>query len=111
MAMPKILRAVSKGLGLGPVVLRYYHTPLGRLRQSIAEGGPLEQRRTEQARREMIAAAKVLPPLTARHGQDTVEIAFLSGERFCGKPCSVSSRCRRIVRRGSMPVVRRRDLQ
>jgi hypothetical protein len=82
MAMPKILRSVSKGLGLGPVVLRYYHTPLGRLRQSIAEGGPLEQHRTEQARREMIAAAKVLPPLTARHGQDTVEIAFLSGQHF-----------------------------
>lgn len=76
------LRNASRALGLGPAVLRYYHEPLGRLRQSIAEGGPWEQRRTEQARREMIAAAQALPPLTAHEGQDTVEIAFLSGERF-----------------------------
>jgi hypothetical protein len=82
MALPKILRGVSRGLGLGPAVLRYYHTPIAKLRQSIAEGGPWEQRRTERARHEMIAAAQVLPPLTARDGQDTVEIAFLSGERF-----------------------------
>ena len=46
----------------------------------------MEQRRTEQARREMIAAAKVLPPLTAPQGQDTVEIAFLSGEHFWWNP-------------------------
>ena len=82
MALPKILRGVSRALGLGPVVLRYYHTPIARLRQSIAEGGPSEQRRTEQARREMIDAAKVLPPLTAPRGQEAVEIAFLSGEHF-----------------------------
>jgi hypothetical protein len=82
MALPKILHGVSRVLGLGPAVLRYYHTPIARLRQSIAEGGPAEQRRTEQARREMIAAAEVLPALTAPHGQEAVEIAFLSGERF-----------------------------
>lgn len=82
MALPKILRGVSRALGLGPAVLRYYHTPIARLRQSIAEGGPSEQRRTEQARLEMIAEAKVLPALTAPHGQEAVEIAFLSGERF-----------------------------
>jgi hypothetical protein len=82
MPLPKILRDVSRGLGLGPVVLRYYHTPVALLRQSIAEGGPWEQRRTEQARLEMIAAARTLPPLAARESQNTVEIAFLSGERF-----------------------------
>lgn len=82
MALPKILRDVSKSLNLGPAVLRYYHTPIGRLRQSIAEGGPWEQRRTEAARREMIAAAEMLPPLAARDGRDAIEIAFLSGERF-----------------------------
>ena len=82
MALPKILRGVSRALGLGPAVLRYYHTPIARLRQSIAEGGPSEQRRTELARREMIDAAKVLPTLTAPRGQEAVEIAFLSGENF-----------------------------
>jgi hypothetical protein len=82
MALPKVLRGVSKSLGLGPALLRYYHTPIGRLRQSIAEGGPWQQRRTEQARREMIAAAEVLPPLTAPDGQEAVEIAFLSGKGF-----------------------------
>jgi hypothetical protein len=78
----KILRGVSKSLNLGPALLRYYHTPIGRLRQSIAEGGPWEQRRTEQGQLEMIAAAQALSPLAAREEQDTVEIAFLSGERF-----------------------------
>lgn len=82
MALNRILHRVSKVLGLGPAVLRYYHQPLARLRQSIEEGGPLEQRRTEQARREMIAAARALPPLSARDGGGSFEIAFLSGQRF-----------------------------
>jgi hypothetical protein len=82
MTSSRILHRVSKALGLGPAALRYYHQPLARLRQSLAEGGPLEQRRTEQARREMIAAAQSLPPLAAREGDGSFEIAFLSGQRF-----------------------------
>lgn len=82
MASTDILRSVSKALGLGSVALRFYHQPLANLRQSIAEGGPLEQRRTEQARHEMIAAARVLPPLIAPEGGVSLEIAFLSGDRF-----------------------------
>ncbi|MCW5733943.1 MAG: hypothetical protein KIS73_07455 [Enhydrobacter sp.] len=64
------------------MALRAYHRPLARLRQSIAEGGPFEQRRTEQARREMVAAARVLQPLIAPEGHASLEVAFLSGERF-----------------------------
>jgi len=82
MASTDILRSVSKALGLGSVALRLYHQPVARLRQSIAEGGPLEQRRTGQARLEMIAAARVLPPVVAPEGQDSLEVAFLSGDRF-----------------------------
>ena len=82
MAPPPILSSVSKVLALGPAALRYYHRPLARLRQSIAEGGPWEQRRTEQGRKEMIAAARTLLPLIAPGSRDSVEVAFLSGERF-----------------------------
>ena len=105
MALPGRLRRFSRAFGLGPAVLRYYHEPLGRLRQSIAEGGPWEQRRTEQARLEMIAAAQALSPLAAREGRDTVEIAFLSGERFWWQTlfCVVSLQTHSRVR--IMPVV------
>lgn len=82
MAPTRILRSVSRALGLGSLALRAYHQPLARLRQSIAEGGPLEQRRTEQGRREMIAAARVLPPLIAPEGPASLQVAFLSGDRF-----------------------------
>jgi hypothetical protein len=82
MSSIQILRRVSAALHLGPVALRCYHQPLALLRQSIAEGGPFEQRRTELARREMIAAAHTLPPLIAPEGHGSVEVAFLSGARF-----------------------------
>lgn len=82
MASTDILRSVSRALGLGSLALRLYHQPLARLRQSFAEGGPLEQRRTEQARLEMIAAARMLPPLAVPEGQDSLAVAFLSGARF-----------------------------
>jgi len=82
MASPRILRGVSRTLGLGSLALRFYHQPLARIRQTIAEGGPLEQRRTEQARREMIAAARVLPPVGASAGEASLDVAFLSGDRF-----------------------------
>lgn len=82
MALTQILHSVSKSLGLGPAVLRWYHQPLARLRRSLADGGPVEQRRTEQGRREMIAAAHALPVLAAPESQDSLEVAFLSGENF-----------------------------
>lgn len=82
MAPALMLRRVVRALGLGAAALRIYHQPLARLRRSIAEGGPLEQRRTERARREMIAAAHVLPPLSPPAGHGSLEVAFLSGDRF-----------------------------
>jgi hypothetical protein len=82
MASPQILRKVSRALGLGSAALRFYHQPLASLRKSIAEGGPFEQRRTEQARREMIAAAHALPPLIAPERRGSVEVTFLSGKHF-----------------------------
>jgi hypothetical protein len=80
--MSPSVRNISKQLGLGPAALRYYHQPLARFSRLIAEGGPREQRRTETGRLEMIAAARDLSPVVAPDGGPTLEVAFLSGERF-----------------------------
>lgn len=76
------LRNIAKAMHLGPLALRVYHRPLARIAQSIAEGGPLEQRRTERARREMVVAAESLSPLIAPDGEASVEVSFLSGKNF-----------------------------
>jgi len=65
----------------GQFLLRFYHTPLGRLRDCIREGGPLEQRRTERGRREMELAARALP-VPAEAGGAPVELHLLTGKRF-----------------------------
>jgi hypothetical protein len=65
----------------GQFLLRYYHTPLGRMRDSLRNGGPWEERRTEQGRAEMERAAHTLPPLAASAGSP-VELHLLTGRRF-----------------------------
>ncbi len=48
---------------LGRFVYLAYHRPMGCLKRSIREGGPIEQWKTEKGRREMEAAAWRLPSI------------------------------------------------
>jgi hypothetical protein len=72
-------RRLARSLGLGRAALALYHRPVGLARKSVAEGGPLEQWRTEQGRRAMVQAAAILPPITAPPSDRGARVAFLSG--------------------------------
>jgi hypothetical protein len=69
-------------LGAGAAARKYYHEPIGQFRQMVREGGPLEQRRTEQGRLEMVRAASDLPPLQSPVSETEYRVSFLSGDRF-----------------------------
>jgi len=66
----------------GQFLLKFYHTPVGRIRDSLRNGGPLVVRETERQRRAMEAAAATLPPLPARPGAPRVSLHLLTGRRF-----------------------------
>jgi hypothetical protein len=68
-------------LGLGRLALQLWHRPVGRLRDSLRAGGPLQQRRTDLGRAEMEQAAHALPLPSAANGQP-VELHLLTGARF-----------------------------
>jgi hypothetical protein len=77
------LKQTAQRLGLGRLALALWHQPVGRLRNCLREGGPLQQRRTERGRREMELAATRLPALTpadATHAP--LELHLLTGRRF-----------------------------
>jgi hypothetical protein len=65
----------------GQFLLRFYHTPLGRIRDSLQHGGPWEERRTERGRQAMELAAGALPVPAAGTGP-AVELHLLTGRRF-----------------------------
>jgi hypothetical protein len=46
---------------LGRFVYLVWHRPIGAVKRSIREGGPIEQWKTERGRKEMEAAAFALP--------------------------------------------------
>lgn len=75
-------RHAVRDLGLGRLAYRALFAPLGAVRQSIALGGPLEQRRMERGHTEMMAAAATLPALREPPAGPDAEVAFLSGNRF-----------------------------
>jgi len=66
----------------GQFLLKFYHTPLSRLRDSLRHGGPWVERETERQRREMEAAAAALTPWPVRPGAPRVELHLLTGQRF-----------------------------
>jgi hypothetical protein len=66
---------------LGRLALHLYHTPVSRVRDSLRQGGPIQQRRTERGRQEMEAAAHTLPLLPAAPGAP-LEVHLLTGSRF-----------------------------
>lgn len=76
------LKQTAQSLGLGALALAVWHRPLGRLRDSWRNGGPLVERETERQRLEMVAAARTLPPLPSRPGAQPVTLHLLTGRRF-----------------------------
>lgn len=77
------LRNRLRCLGAGRLVYLLLHRPLGAVRASLREGGPLEQWRTERGRRAMEAAAYGLAPIPAGDaGKPPLELHFLTGRRF-----------------------------
>lgn len=82
MMLQNHLSRVGRNLGLGRMLLLYYHRPRGLLKLSIAEGGPFEQRRTEKGRLEMVEAAKTLPTLHVAESGAKLEIHFLTGKKY-----------------------------
>lgn len=65
----------------GQFLLRYFHTPVNRLRDSLRNGGPWQERRTERGQREMEEAARTLAELPAGSGAP-VEVHLLTGRHF-----------------------------
>jgi len=80
MTTPPRKRAARRALGR--LALKAYHWPLGSIRRMIAEGGPIQQYRTEQGRRAMIEAARRLPPIMPPKADLGASVAFLSGAGY-----------------------------
>lgn len=73
---------LSRRLGLGKLALSLYHRPIGRIRDSLRNGGPLVERETERQRREMEAAAETFGPLPTFAGAPDVTLHLMTGRRF-----------------------------
>lgn len=67
---------------LGKLAYRFWFQPLGLMKRSIREGGPLEQRRNRLGHIEMMHAAQLMSPLSAAPKGPDAEVHFLSGPRF-----------------------------
>lgn len=76
------IKAVARSLGLGQLKLYGYHRPIDLIRQSIAEGGPIEQMKTERGRLRMVEAARTLPALTELPDLHGAKVNYLSGAKF-----------------------------
>lgn len=72
---------MAKPFSPGALALRWYYTPLARIRQCLREGGPLGQRRTAAGRSAMEAAAHTLATLSATSGA-RLELHLLTGKDF-----------------------------
>jgi hypothetical protein len=75
-------KSVASRYGLGRLAYRLWYRPIGELRQSIREGGPLQQARDKAGHKAMRAAASELPTLVEPPPGPRAEIAFLSGPRY-----------------------------
>lgn len=69
-------------LGLGSLLLRFYHQPLGRFREVLRQGGPLAVREIERQRCEMETAAAFLSPLPVPAIDTPLCLHLLTGRRF-----------------------------
>lgn len=75
-------RSTFRRLGLGRLALALWHQPVGRMRNSLRNGGPLAERETERQRREMEAAALQLPALPTPPADSPLQVHLLTGRRF-----------------------------
>lgn len=66
----------------GKLLLYLYHQPVGCIRRSVANGGPVAEWNTERQRREMEEAAKHLPELPEFPGTQPVTLHLMTGRRF-----------------------------
>lgn len=66
----------------GQLLLKFYHAPVGRIRDSLRNGGPWAEKETERQRREMEAAAATLPSLPELPGTAPVTLHLMTGRRF-----------------------------
>lgn len=67
---------------LGPLVLKLWHQPLARIRDSMRNGGPFVERETERQRLCMVEAARALPALPQPSNVPQVALHLLTGRRF-----------------------------
>lgn len=74
--------SLAHRLRLGPLWLKLYHRPVGRLGAMLRQGGPWAMRETERQRRAMEAAATTLPPLPAPADGTPLVFHLLTGRRF-----------------------------
>lgn len=88
----------------GQFLLRFYHTPVNRIRDSLSNGGPWQERRTERGRIEMEAAALTLPVPTGAPGRP-VELHLLTGRRFWYQTVFCLSSFARHANRPLAPVI------
>jgi hypothetical protein len=75
-------RDTLKSLGLGRAAYRLWHQPVGAVRQSIAEGGPLHQWLNARGRHAMVRAAATLPTARTAPAAALPELHFLTGKKF-----------------------------
>lgn len=76
------LRSLAQQLGLGKLALKLWHQPVGRVRDSLRNGGPFVERETERQRLLMVEAAKTLPALPQPAGAPRVALHLLTGRKY-----------------------------
>lgn len=76
------LKDTFRRLGLGRLGVALWHQPVGRMRDSLRNGGPFIERETERQRRLMVEAAKALPALPRPTGAPLVPLHLLTGQRY-----------------------------
>ena len=69
----------------GQFLLRFYHTPLNRLRDSLRNGGPWIERETERHRLQMIEASRNLPSLPQPSGVPRLTVHEWPDDVFTAK--------------------------
>ncbi|MEM9938490.1 MAG: glycosyl transferase [Pseudomonadota bacterium] len=77
-----MMRSLARKFGIGNLVRLYYHRPIGLMRLSMAEGGPLQQRKTNQGHEDMKVAARNLPAMAEPSNPYPVGVTYLSGEKY-----------------------------
>ena len=81
---PSAVKSVARSTGLAKLYRTVVRTPLNTVRQSIREGGPIEQWRTQRGKEAMREAATELPPLDPppEDSEGPLRVYFLTGEDF-----------------------------